>query len=190
MTKFEYNPTELTQEQLAQIAAAQESHDNTIKRLREDEDKRMENYYNCVDDYSWGGLCSKANAIAQDRAHQALQDRIEEIVRGGFLLRERRVNILRSLATDEVVATGVCDGSYGPYFRTTDGKFVSLAKKVSTYEKKGYKPFVQTIIEKVVRFGTWSKSGDLRYKLVEVVSVTEELSTERVYSRPTYGDLR
>lgn len=190
MTKFEYNPTELTQEQLAQIAAAQESHDNTIKRLREDEDKRMENYYNCVDDYSWGGLCSKANAIAQDRAHQALQDRIEEIVRGGFLIRSRRVNILRSLATGEVVATGIHDGTYGPYFRTDDGKFVNLAVRVATYEKKGYKPIIQTITEKVVRDGTWYKSGDLRYKFVEVVSVTEEVATERVWDRIPYGDIR
>ena len=190
MTTFTYNPSELTQEQLAQIAAAQESHDKTIAELRAQEDARMENYYNCIDDYSWGGLCSKANAIARDRADKALQDRIEEIVRGGFLIRERRVNILRSIATGEIVATGIHDGQYGPYFRTTDGKFVNLAIRVSTYEKKGYKPYVQTITEKVVRDGVWHKSGDLRYKFIETLSVTEEVNTERVYDRIPSGDIR
>lgn len=190
MKKFEYDPSTLTQEQLAQIAAAQEAHDKTIAELRAEEERRAENYYNCIDDYSYGGPCSKANAIAQNRAHQRLQDRIEEIVRGGFLIRSRRVNLLRSLATGEVVATGLHDGTYGPYFRTDDGKFVNLAVRVATYEKKGYKPIIQTITEKVVRDGTWYKSGDLRYKFVEVVSVTEEVATERVWDRIPYGDIR
>ena len=190
MTTFTYNPSTLTQEQLALIAAAQEAHDERIAELQKDEDKRMEHYYDCMDDYSWGGPCSKANAIAQSRTHQVLNDRIEEIVRGGYLIRTRRVNALRSIATGEIVSVGTHEGTYGRYFRTYDGQFVSVRTKVSTYEKKGYKPIVQTITEKVVRDGAWPKSGDLRYKFIETISVEEEVSTEIVYDRIPSGDIR
>lgn len=178
--KFDYDPATLTPEQLSKIAAVKDAHDKTIKQLQEDEDRRAEHYYDCLDEYSYGGPCSVANGLAMRRADKVLEDRIEEIVRGGFLIRERRVNILRDIESGNIVATGTHEGTYGRYFRTEDGKFVGCAKKVDTYSKKGYIPFVQTITEKIVRDGYW-RNGDPRYKAVEVVSTTEEVSTEIVY---------
>ena len=180
MNAFTYNPATLTPEQINQIAAAQAAHDKAVKQLNEDEERRAEHYYDCLDEYSYGGPCSIANARAIRRADKVLADRIEEIVRGGYLLRERRVNILRSIETGAIVATGTHEGTYGRYFRTEDGQFVSCTKRVATFEKKGYRPFVQTITEKVIRDGYW-KDGNPRYKTVEVVSVIEEGSTEIVY---------
>ena len=180
MTRFTYNPADLTADQLSAISAAQVSYDKTIKDLDEQEDARMQHYYDCIDDYSWGGLCTKANYLARGRAKQTLEDRIEEIVRGGFLIRERLVNVLRDINTNEVVATGTHEGRYGRFFVTEDGVFVSCAKKVGTYEKKGFRPYVQTITEKVVRDGYW-RNGDHRYKAIETISVVEELTTDIVY---------
>ena len=184
MKQFEYDPATLTAEQLEAIEKAKKFHDEAIAELQRQEDQRMENYYNCIDDYSWGGLCSKANAMARNRADQGLRERIEEIVRGGFLLQERKQNVLRSIETGEIVAVGTYNGDYGRYFRVEEGdsvKFVGCAKQVKTYEKKGYTPIVQTIVEKVVRDGVWRKSGDTRYKVLETVSVSEEVSTEIQY---------
>lgn len=179
-TKFVYDENALTDDQKSLIEEAREAHDEEIKRLREEEDGRMQRYYDCVDDYSWGGLCSQANANAQSRADFLLEERIEEIVRGGYLVKTRKVNILRDINTGESVAVGLHDGKFGPYFKTNDGKFVSYAKRVSTYEKKGYVPIVQTVVERVKRDGFW-RDGSPRYKHIDYVSITDDVSTERIY---------
>lgn len=179
-TKFFYDENALTDDQKSLIEEARIAHDETIKRLREEEDVRIQHYYDCVDDYSWGGLCSQVNAKEQSRADFLLEERIEEIVRGGYLVKTRKVNILRDIKTGESVAVGLHDGKFGPYFKTNEGKFVSYAKKVQTYEKKGYIPIVQTVVEKVKRDGFWS-DGSPRYKHLGYVSITNEVSTERVY---------
>lgn len=180
MEQFSYKLEELTQEQLECIDAAQQEYESAMKRLIEDEDSRMQNYYDCIDDYSWGGLCTKANYIARDRERIKLEDRIEEIVRGGYLVRERKENALKSIETGEIVARGTHQGKFGRFFATDDGKFVSCTKLVKTYEKKGYIPLVLTITEKKVRDGVWP-SGDQRYKTIDTLSVEEEVSTQIVY---------
>lgn len=179
-TTFTYNPEELTEAQRQSILVAKENHDAVIARLRADEDLRMQHYYDCIDDYSWGGPCSKANALAQQRADYELQEQIEAIVRGGFIIRSRKVNILRNKSDNSLAACGTKQGRFGRFFKTYDGNFVSCAKMVSTYEKKGYIPLVQTVTEKKKRIGNWP-NGDPRYESLCVLSVTEEVSTEIVY---------
>ena len=180
-TTFTYNPATLTPEQAERINAARNSYEEKIAELIRQEDERMERYYNCEDDYSWGGICTKANYAARNRAKQELNETIESIVRGGYLIRTRKQNILRNL-DGELVATGTHEGRYGRFFviEIGDKEYVSCAKKVSTYEKKGYRPFVQSITEKVVTDGYW-RDGSRRYKVLEVLDTTEELSTEIAY---------
>lgn len=180
MTQFDYNPAELTLEQLKAIENAKANYDAEMKRLQEEENVRMEHYYDCQDDYSWGGLCTNANYKARARAKANLEETIEEIVRGGYLIRTQKVNALREISTGDIVATGTHEGQYGRYFRTRDGRFVSCSKKVSTYEKKGFLPLVQTIIAKVARDGYW-RDGERRYKTLATLSVSEEVSTEICY---------
>ena len=180
MEKFTYNTEELTAEQKKLIEQAQALYDSTMKGLIEDEDRRMQNYYDCIDDYSWGGLCTQANYLARDRARVALEEKIEEIVRGGFIIRTRKVNVLLDKDTGEIVAEGTHEGRYGRYFTLDDGTYVGCAKQIATFEKKGLLPYVQTITEKKLCTGIWP-SGDRRYKVLEVVSLTEELSTEIQY---------
>lgn len=180
MKQFEYNPQELTNDQLAAIEEARVIYESTIKELQEEEDRRAEHYYDCQDEYSYGGLCSKVNAMARNRAWTRLQERIEEIVRGGYIIRTRKANILRKLGTGEVAAVGTHEGRYGRYFRTYDGQFISCAKKVSTYEKKGFTPVVQIVTEKMIPDGYWS-NGDRRYRFLDYISIAEEISTEICY---------
>ena len=169
MTHFTYNPAELTTEQLQAIESAKAHYKETIANLNKQEDQRMENYYNCVDDYSWGGLCTQANIQARHRAERDLNERIEEIV--------------RDIASGEVAACGTREGQYGRYFHTYEAfgdKFISCAKKVSTYEKKGFRPYIQEVTEKVKRVGHW-RNGDTRYEFIDYISITETLSTEICY---------
>ena len=49
-----------------------------------------------------------------------------------------------------------------------------------TYEKKGFRPFVQEITEKVRRAGFFS-NGNARYEFLDIVSINETLSTEICY---------
>lgn len=180
MEKFSYNPKELTQEQLERIHGVVDSCDQKLKKIQEDEEYMMRNYYDCIDDYSWGGLGSKVNARAERIAKEVKEVLIEEIVRGGYIIRERRVNALLDKETGEKVAEGTHQGKYGRFFVTKDEKFVSCAKQVKTYEKKGYIPVVQTIVEKKSFDGYW-RDGDIRYKTEGVISVNEQVSTEIVY---------
>ena len=184
MEQFKYDESQLTEEQQAAIASCKAAYDAEMKRLIEQEDYRMQNYYDCVDDYSWGGPCTKANYIARDKAKVEMEERIESIVRGGFIIRTRKVNVLKDKETGETVAEGLRSGEYGPYFTVRNGeevKYVSFAKRVSTFEKKGYLPYVRSITEKLRPNGWWSQSGDRRYETLEVISVTDELSTERCW---------
>ena len=180
MEKFTYNPAELTEEQKKAIELADKAYNLEMERLIEQENERMERYYNCEDDYSWGGLCTKANYQQRYRAEQDHEERIEEIVRGGFIIRTRKQNVLRSIETGEIVAQGTHEGKFGRYFITEDGRCIGMAKQLKTFENKGVLPYVQTITEKKCPRG-WYPSGDRRYNVLEVISVSEELSTEICY---------
>ena len=183
MKQFIYNPANLTPEQLVAIQNATATYNKAIAERREVEEGIAERYYDCQDDYSYGNpYMEKANARIRARIEQDLQDRIEAIVRGGFLIHTRRVNILRDIATGEVAACGTHEGQYGRYFRTYEAfgnKCISTAKKVATYEKKGFLPYIQEVTEKVKRAGYW-RNGDPRYEFIDYVAITETLSTEIV----------
>ena len=180
MKEFKYNPAELTKEQLEKIESAKNVYETTVKALQEEEEERAQRYYDCVDDYSYGGICSKVNAMKQNQAYAWLQARIESIVRGGFLLKEKRVNVLRDIETNKELAVGTRCGRYGRFYVTYDGRFISCAERLGTYQKKGVIPLVRTITEKVKIAGYW-RNGDVKFEVIEKVSETEEISTEIVY---------
>lgn len=179
------NPEDLTPEQLVAIQDAIATYNTAIAKRDGIEGGIAERYYDCQDDYSYGNpYMEKANAQIRARIEQNLQDKIEEIVRGGFLIRTRKVNILRDIKTGEVAACGTHDGQYGRYFRTYErfgNKCISTAKKVATYEKKGFRPYIQEVTEKVKRAGYW-RNGEPRYEFIDYVAITETISTEIVYS--------
>lgn len=171
--KFTYDPATLTPEQVSKISIARMAYESRIAQLREEEERRAERYYDCVDDYSYGGICSELNARQRREAEATFNRRVEFIV-NGFVRKERRENVLKDLAGN-IVARGTRDGQYGRYFKTEDGQFVSCSKKVATYEKKGYRPYIVTTTEALV------PDGRGRWIVKEVLSVTEEVSTEIAY---------
>lgn len=185
MKAFEYNPETLTQEQKDAIALAHKVYDERMKSLQAREEAVMEHYYDCLDEYSWGNpYMEKVQERERAMAWQTLQDKIEEIVRGGFLVRTRKANILRDIKTGQVAAIGTHEGMYGRYFILYQAfgptKFISCAKKVSTYERKGFRPYIQEVVNKVRRSGCFA-DGSPRYDFIETLSISETVSTEIVY---------
>lgn len=57
---------ELTKEQQDKINAINKWFDNAVAELDRGRQARMENYYNCLDDYSWVGICDKAANQQED----------------------------------------------------------------------------------------------------------------------------
>jgi len=95
-----------------------------------------------VDDYSWGGICDQA----QNRSEQALSMVLgllkEQEENGGFLISKVTELELQNL-DGTFVSSNIINGKYGACFMfgtEQEGfKFCGLAKKQSTFEKKGYK---------------------------------------------------
>lgn len=118
-----------------QIKAVNESFEKCLKEIQERLEYRMKNYYDCVDDYSYGGICDKADDELEDKLRIKRDIIIEQIENDGKVVRKSSFYRL-------VSKTDMCDGArsgrYGEYF-TIDGKFVGVPKKLDTLIKKGYK---------------------------------------------------
>jgi hypothetical protein len=160
-----------TEEQIKSLFA---SFDGADERQRKNEEYRMENYFNCVDDYSWGGLCDKAQNEARGYRNSA-RYQLQEQLENGVFIREFEVNVLTDL-DGNVVSDRLVNGKFGDCFMIKNGendvKFVGIAKKQSTYEKKGYK--VMTKVYKVEYFYT-CKFVDFKGLIIKSRLLGEEL---------------
>ena len=152
-----------------QIKAVNESFEKCLKEIQERREYRMKNYYDCVDDYSYGGLCDKAD----DEMENVLRIRrdiiIEQIENDGKVVRTSSFYRLVSNSGD--VCDGAESGRYGEYF-SIDGKFVGVPKKLSTLTKKGYKLFKVTRnysceFKNVGRYGVQWKTMTLVNEVIE-----------------------
>lgn len=150
-------------------------------RMKEEHGKntayRMENYFNCVDDYSWGGICDQA----QNRSEQALSMVLgllkEQEENGGFLI--TKVTELELRNTDgSFVSSNIINGKYGACFmwgsEQNGFQFCGLAKKQSTFEKKGFVVVAKNYELKVRYTGKVTKGG-YADRVVELVSTSETI---------------
>lgn len=109
----------------------------SIKTSVDAENYRMENYYNCVDDYSWGGICSQAANENISRNRNLINSLNEQMVNGSFI-EDEYIEVLCDL-NGNIVSNKIINGKFGFSWVLNGGGFVSVSKKESTYEKKGYK---------------------------------------------------
>jgi hypothetical protein len=116
------------------------------KRQQENWNYRMENYFNCVDDYSWGGLCDKAaNEAAMKR--DALKHNLKVQLEKGVFNEIIKLSILCDL-DGNIVSDKIVNGKFGQCWiikNETSVSFIGVAKKQSTYNKKGYKVMTLSI---------------------------------------------
>lgn len=152
------------------IAAINARYDEAVAEINKRREYRMNNYYNCVDDYSWGGICDKADNELQDRLRTERDIEIEQVKNDGYYLRHSE--FYRLVDDNGNEALGTSYGRYGHYF-AIGGKFVSVPKRVATLEKKGYR------LERVTRqyrcvFKKFSNKGNVVNKEMSIVSETIE----------------
>lgn len=110
------------------------------EQMRKNADYRMQNYFNCVDDYSWGGLCDKAASEAYGKRLD-LYNNLATQMRDGAFVKDCNFPVLVDM-DGNIVSDKIVNGRFGNCWiiNEKDGvKFVGLAKKQSTYAKKGYK---------------------------------------------------
>ena len=153
-----------TQEQMQRIARIDEAYEAEIASLQEQEDGRMERYYNCEDDYSWGGLCSKANYIARDRA-------VEVVINDGWYTEHKTFNILKDMS-GETLNARIVEGRYGRCWMIGDGeKFVSIPRRQDTLIKKGYCMYA---VKQTIKVDAATKE---RLVLSEDITCTTEIAS-------------
>ncbi len=133
-----------------------------FEQHRKNSQYRMENYFNCVDDYSWGGICDKAQSEHSSALKQNIQNLQEQLELGKPFVQEFTVDILTDLEGN-IVSERVVDGKYGQCWlieKSGNISFCGTAKKQATYNKKGYK-LMERVYEVEYYFTTKEYKNDL-----------------------------
>ena len=148
-------------------------------------ESRMENYYNCVDDYSWGGISDRANSQATMKASYNVSLAKEQLESGPIRM-EERVSVLADLDGNPVDAKLV-NTRYGKsWVIQNNGQpiWVGAEATPATYAKKGY-----TLLEAVHEYDTfYSFRKNTQY--VTLVGSSYQPAKLREGSRKYYPNTR
>lgn len=153
------------------IKEIKEAYQKKFADIDERRQYRMKNYYDGVDDYSFGGLCDKADNELEDKLRTERDILIEQVENDDKVIRTSFFH--RLVSNTGEVCDGARYGQYGAYF-TIDGRFVGVPKKLCTLTKKGYKLYkvkrtYECTLKEVCKYGArWR-----RMKLVNE-TMTEE----------------
>ena len=161
--------TTLTTDFEARKQAILNTYENTMKGLRERQEYRAENYYNCVDDYSYGSPYHAAADSMVEHEARIKRDYALEMLENGYVTIDSHCPVLKNF-DDEVCAVGVLYGKYGSFFPLINGGCVSVAKKQSTYEAKGYRLFERKRVFHAIFTGKVSSKGNPVFSSIELVS--------------------
>lgn len=107
-----------------------------------DKSERLQRYYDCVDDYSVGGICDQVADMVINRNRNAIALLTKQMERDEPFVEDFSRNILCDL-NGKRVTSKIVQTKYGQTWIIGSGTdnpvFVSCAKKAETYAKKGYK---------------------------------------------------
>jgi len=168
---------QLTAEQQQRIQEVESWYNKELNQINERRQYRMQNYYNCVDDYSYGGLCDKADDQSERRIETTLKLRIEEIKKGK-IVREISHWELQDLAGNTVSVRPIL-GRFGHYF-PVNGGYVNIPKRMSTVERKGYKIVKRTVTFELL-FGGFLSNGCVKWKSINRTGETVTESCDYDY---------
>lgn len=146
-------------------------YNRVIKEMNERREYRAQNYYNCIDDYSYGSpYHTAADSLTEGEARKRMELRLEMLEKGYCELLSHCDVLLDS--NGNIVAEEARSGKYGYYFKTEDG-FVGLPNKISTLEKKGYSLRVRERKFKAKFINKFSQKGNPIFD--EIVMESEDL---------------
>lgn len=161
-----------------------QAHINALKiEHNKNTDYRMMNYYNCVDDYSWGGRCDQAQDHEMSRMKGMLYNVLEQEENGGFCKEIAYAYELQDM-DGNVLSTKLVNGKFGLCFiikkSEHDVCFVGATKNQSTFAKKGFKVITKTYELKVVYTGTLNSK--FANRSVELISVSDSVQDKLDYN--------
>jgi hypothetical protein len=149
------------------VLELEEKRKKSLETHQETQLDRLERSYNCQDDtiiygMSWNVTESKINKI--NRYYDLA---IEQVKNGGYLdIKEENVCLYEN---GELVSSNLRSGQWGLFFILNDGRFCSIAKRKSTFDKKGFEVKIKTINYKCELYKITDK-GYVIYKNIEMKS--------------------
>jgi hypothetical protein len=149
-----------------------------LKPYQEIQDDRHRRSYECQDDSILYGMSYNVTSDTISRIKRKYDLFIEQVKGGGFLVDQSKMLCLFDLEGN-FLTDNIVNGKYGKCFCFTQNgetKFVALAKKESTYEKKGYKTSYRVRTFKYQFNGRISDKGYVIYNNIELLS--EEFTNE------------
>lgn len=133
------------------------------EHARKNSEQRMENYYNCIDDYSWGGLCDQAAAQSRGLRNYLANNLAIQLEEGAFK-ETFKLSILQDLEGN-TISTRIVNGKFGPCWIIKNSEysatFVGVAKKAATYAKKGYKVVTREVTVEYYYTAGLSRNGKI-----------------------------
>jgi hypothetical protein len=136
---------------------------------QEIQEDRIKRYFDCQDDTIFGGISDQVTSNTINEINRKYDLLIEQELNGGFLSRTEKTVCLYKNGV--MVSDKLCQGKFGKFFVLTDGTFISVAKKKTTFDKKGVDVKV-LVTDYKCNFNEITKKGYVTYNNIEVVSVT------------------
>jgi hypothetical protein len=159
------------------IDTLNESRKSELAPYYELQDDRWNRYIDCQDDTIVGGISYNVTSNSIMRINSKYDLLIEQFNNGGFLTSKSEMLCLFDL-DGNFITDNIVSGTYGKCFCFSKNgitKFVGLAKKQSTYEKKGYKAIYRVREFKYVFNG---KITDKGYKIFDNIELISEVFSD------------
>jgi hypothetical protein len=137
---------------------------------QEIQEDRMKRYFECQDDTILGGISDQVTSATINKINRKYDLMIEQELNGGYL--SRTENTICLYKNGVMVSDKLCNGKFGKFFVLTDGTFISVAKKKSTFDKKGVEVKV-LVTDYKCNFNGITDKGFIMYSNIKVISISE-----------------
>ena len=165
------------------IAELEIRRENALKPYQEIQEDRMRRYFDCQDDSILGGISDQVTSETISGINRKFDLFIQQLKNGGRLNQSTEYLCLYDL-DGNFVTDVVVKGKYGKCFLIGSGddvKFISIAKKQATYNKKGYKAVIRKRDFSFKFNGAETKSG--QFIFTDIILENETL-TEGIVEHP------
>jgi hypothetical protein len=165
------------------IAALEIRREDALKPYNEIQEDRMRRYFDCQDDTILGGISDQVTQETMSTINRKFDLFIEQVKNNGRLNQSSEYLCLYDLEGNFVTDV-VVKGRFGQCFLIGSGdnvKFISIAKKQATYNKKGYKAVIRKRDFSFTFNGSETKTGRF---IFNDIKLENETLTEGIVENP------